>query len=83
MWLEIFRGVYFCRLAIFCVLRELIVAIRTDWFLLLGINFRDFQNPVPSICGNLFFRIAGKTVKIRTGKNFVPHGRLIVAMGQS
>ena len=53
LWHEIFRGLYFCRLAIFCVLRELIVAIRTDWFLLLGINFRDFQNPVPSI-DNIF-----------------------------
>ena len=53
LWHEIFRGVYFCRLAIFCVLRELIVAIWTDWFLLLGINFRDFQNRVPSI-DNIF-----------------------------
>ena len=26
--------------------------------------------------GNLFLRIAGKTVKIRTRKNFVPHGIL-------
>ena len=25
------------------------------------------------ICGNLFLRIAGKTVKIRTHKNFMPH----------
>ena len=27
---KIFAGVYFCGLAIFCVLRELIFAIRTD-----------------------------------------------------
>ena len=27
----------------FCILRELIFAIRTDWFFLLGINFCDFQ----------------------------------------
>ena len=27
------------------------------------------------ICGNLFLRIAGKIAKIRTCKNFVPHGR--------
>ena len=40
---EISAGVYFCSLAIFCVLRELIFAIRTDWFFLLGINFCDFQ----------------------------------------
>ena len=37
----------FCGLAIFCVLWELIFAIRTDWFFLLGINFWDFQK-VPS-----------------------------------
>ena len=43
VWREIFAGVYFCGLAIFCVLRELIFAIRTDWFFLLGINFCDFQ----------------------------------------
>ena len=33
----------FCGLAIFCVLWELIFAIRTDWFFLLAINFWDFQ----------------------------------------
>ena len=26
------------------------------------------------ICGNIFLRVAGKTAKIRTRKNFVPHG---------
>ena len=39
------RNVYgslFLRHAIFCVLRELIFAVRTDWFYLLGINFCDF-----------------------------------------
>ena len=41
---EIFVGVYFCGLAIYCVLQELIFAIRTDWFFLLGINyFCNFQ----------------------------------------
>ena len=35
---EIFEKVYFCGLAIFCVMRELIFAIRTDWFFLLQIN---------------------------------------------
>ena len=40
---EIFAGVYFCRLAILCILRELIFAIRTVWFFLLEINFCDFQ----------------------------------------
>ena len=44
---EIFAGVYFCGLAIFGVLRELIFLIRTDWFFLLGINSCDFQT-VPS-----------------------------------
>ena len=50
MWNEIFAGVYFCGLAVFCVLWELIFAIRTDWCFLLGINFGDFRKyPVPSI----------------------------------
>ena len=31
-------------LAIFCVLREVIFAIRTDWFFLLGINVCDFHH---------------------------------------
>ena len=45
LWHKIFARVYFCGLAIFCVLRELIFAIRsTDcWFFLLGINFYDFR----------------------------------------
>ena len=43
IWHKILAGVYFCRLAIFCVLQEVIFAIRTDWFFLLGINFYDFQ----------------------------------------
>ena len=34
-------------LAIFCVLRELIFTIRTDWFFVVKINFWDFQK-VPS-----------------------------------
>ena len=38
MWHKIFAD---C--AIFCVSRELIFAIRTDWYFLLGINFCDFQ----------------------------------------
>ena len=37
----------FFRLAIFCVLRELIFAIETDCFFLLGSYFCDFQK-VPS-----------------------------------
>ena len=47
VWHENFAGVYFCGLASFCVLRELIFAVRTDWFFLLGTNFCDFQK-VPS-----------------------------------
>ena len=42
------REFIFADLAIFCVLRELSFAIRTDWFFLLGINFCDVQK-VPSI----------------------------------
>ena len=37
-----FAGVYYCELAIFCVLREVIFAIRTDWFFLLGTDFCNF-----------------------------------------
>ena len=47
VWYEFFAGVYFSGLAVFCVLRELIFAIRTDWFFLLEINFSSFQK-VPS-----------------------------------
>ena len=55
MWHEI-AGVYFCGLAIFCVLRELIFAIRTVWLFLLGIFFCDFQKyAVPSIDNILVF----------------------------
>ena len=39
---EIFAGVYFCGMRFF-VLQELIFVIRTDRFILLGINFCDFQ----------------------------------------
>ena len=56
MWHEIFARVYFCGLAIFGVLRELIFAIRTDWFFPLEITviFEIFRKyPVPSI-DNIF-----------------------------
>ena len=54
MWHEIFAGVYFCGLAIFCVLRELIFAIRTDclFFQLLGINFLRFSESPGQIIDN-------------------------------
>ena len=51
-------GSLFFGLAILSVLRELIFAIRTDWFFLLGINICDFQKvpmPVPSIDNIYFF----------------------------
>ena len=145
------QGLYFCRLAIFCVLRELIFPIRTDWFCLelifaifrkypctqhwlyfrfyrvraieihissnkpvfscfwvreancdchdrhdfvvlyfcvvnlswriftLEIIFAEKVCPTIFICGNLILWIAGKTAKIakiRTRKNFLPHGIL-------
>ena len=38
VWHKIFAGVYFCRLVIFFVLRELIFAIRTDCFFLLAVG---------------------------------------------
>ena len=57
VWQEIFAGVYFCGLAIYCVLRELSFAIRTDWFFWLGINNNIFailrKYLVPSI-DNIF-----------------------------
>ena len=54
MWHEIFAGVYFCGLAIFGVLRELIFAIRTDWFSRWKLIFEIFRKyPVPSI-DNIF-----------------------------
>ena len=44
-----FCGFFFCGLAIFCVLRELIFLIRTDWFCL-ELIFAIFRKyPVPSI----------------------------------
>ena len=43
VWHKIFAGVYFCRLAILCILRELSFAIRTGGFFLLEVNFCDFQ----------------------------------------
>ena len=54
-WHEFFAGVHFCGLAIFCVLRQLIFAIRTDCFFLLGINFCDSQK-VPSTQHLQYFR---------------------------
>ena len=41
VWHKIFAGVYFCGLAIFCPLRELILGL--GQFFLLGINLCDFQ----------------------------------------
>ena len=38
----------------FCVLRELIFAIRTDWCFLLGINFGDFQKVPSTSIDNIF-----------------------------
>ena len=41
---------YICGLAIFCVLRELIYAIKTDRFFLLGLIFAILRKyPAPSI----------------------------------
>ena len=57
VWHEIFAGVYFCRLAIFFVFRELIFAIRADWFFRLRINFTIFRKyPVPGV-DNIFIFI--------------------------
>ena len=39
-----------------------------------GIFLRKKMFAVIFICGNLFLRIAGKVAKLRTRKNFAPHG---------
>ena len=53
-WHENFVGVYFCGLAMFYVLRELIFAIRTDWFSCWELIFAIFRKyPVLSI-DNIF-----------------------------
>ena len=51
VWHEIFAGVYFCTLAIFCVLRELIFAIKTNCCFLICTIFGKYV--VPSI-DNIF-----------------------------
>ena len=43
MWHKILAWVYFYILEIFLCFEELVFAIRTDWFYLLGINFCNFQ----------------------------------------
>ena len=55
---EIFAGVYFCGLAIFCVLQELIFTIRTDWFFLLGINFCNFRKHLVHSIDNISFLLS-------------------------
>ena len=47
VWHQIFAGVYFGGLAIFCVLRELIFAIKTNYFFLSFAIIRKYA--VPSI----------------------------------
>ena len=58
-----FWGELFLRIgADFLCFAELIFAIRTDWFFLLGINFCDFRNyPVRSIDNREF-----KVLRLRT-----------------
>ena len=51
VWHEMFAGVYFCGLAIFCVLWEVSFAIKTNWFFLIFAIFRKYA--VPSI-DNIF-----------------------------
>ena len=47
----------FCGLAFFCVLWELIVVIRTDWFFLLELIFAVFiKYPIHSIANTLIIR---------------------------
>ena len=51
-----FCGSLFLRIDFFCVLWELVFAIGTGWFFLLGINFYDFQKVVFRWIDNIFSR---------------------------
>ena len=67
LWHEIFARVYFCELRFFCVLGELIFAIGTDWFFLLGTNFCDFEK-IPIVKNWWYFRfclVCAKTFILR------------------
>ena len=55
------------------VARFSVPKVREYWFTLEEI-FAGKMFAVIFICGNLLLRIAGKIAKIRTRKNFVPHG---------
>ena len=84
VWHQIFAGVYLCGLAIFCVLRELIFAIRTDWFSLLRINFAILIKYLLPCIHNTFVFIVGLQatsrrpcwwcVRINNKKHFSPLG---------
>ena len=65
VWHEILAGIYFCGLTSFCVLRELIFAIWTEWFFLLGINFCDFQEVAFKCIDNIFVFIEDLQSKYR------------------
>ena len=47
-----------------CVLRELIFAIRTDWFFLLGNNFCDFQKVLSPLLDNIFVLLRATQIYI-------------------
>ena len=69
VWHEIFAGVYFCKSAIFFILRELIFAIVEDLFFLLGTNFCHLHEvPLKYLLQTEF---VGRTVSY--GPRFFPH----------
>ena len=68
---KLFREfILICGLAIFCILPELILAIRTDWFFLLGINFCDFQK-VPDKSLIIFSVLLSRCKKIMNNYIFL------------
>ena len=62
-----FAGVYFCGLAIFCVLWEVIFAIKKTWFSLLEINLRFSEsNQYPALIISSFLLSTCKRKKNTT-----------------
>ena len=58
-----FCGSLFLQIAILCILRELIIVIRKDWFFLLEINFCDLQK-VPDKSKIIFWFLLRKCNQI-------------------
>ena len=68
---EIFAGDYFCGLAIFCVSRELIFAIRTDWFFLLEFIFASFRKYLAFIIFSFLLSTCNRNTYFQAINHFV------------